>query len=227
MAIRAGVLLSGCGVFDGSEIHEAVSILIALDRKKAEIICIAPNMPQAEVISHRKKAPEPAARNVLEESARIARGKIRDLAEVRAGDLDALFFPGGFGAAKNLSDFAKSGANCKVHPDVTRLMRDVHAAKKPIGLACIAPVLAAKVFGTAGIKTRLTVGTDPGVAGAINSMGGEHCNTGPTDVCIDEANRIVTTPCYMNDVGPWTVFQGAEKMVDVVLKMTGMPIQTS
>lgn len=229
MAIRAGVLLSGCGVFDGSEIHEAVSILIALDRKKADIVCIAPNIPQTEVISHLRKAPEPApaSRNVLEESARIARGKIRDLAQVRAGDLDALFFPGGFGAAKNLSDFAKSGANCKVYADVTRLMREVHAAKKPIGLACIAPVLAAKVFSTAGIKTRLTVGTDPAAANAINAMGAEHCNTGPTDVCIDEANRIVTTPCYMNDVGPWTVYQGAEKMVDVVLKMTGMPIQTS
>lgn len=221
MSIKVGVLLSGCGVMDGSEIHEAVSILIALDQGKAEIICMAPNIPQAQTINHLTRQPAGVARNVLEESARIARGKIRDLAGVRADELDALILPGGFGAAKNLSDFAFKGAEMQVHPEVKRLLIELHAARKPIGLACIAPVIAARVFADLGLKPQLTIGTDSSTASAINKMGAQHQNTGPVDICIDPANRLVTTPCYMNDVGPWTVYQGAEKMVAEVLRMTG------
>jgi enhancing lycopene biosynthesis protein 2 len=217
-APKVGVVLSGCGVFDGSEIHEAVACLIALDRRGAQIVCLAPNIPQAGVINHATKSPEPAQRrNVFEESARIARGKIRDVASVNAGELDALVFPGGFGAAKSLSDFASKGAACTVNADVARLVTDMHSAKKPIGLACIAPVLAAKILGRH--QPQLTIGTDRGTADAINSMGGRHVNTDPIGVVVDETNRLVTTPCYMNDVGPWTVFQGVEKMVEQVLKL--------
>jgi enhancing lycopene biosynthesis protein 2 len=143
MAIKVGVVLSGCGVFDGSEIHEAVSILVALDKRGAQIICMAPNVP-LQTINHLAGKPvEGQQRNVLEESARIARGKVRDIATVQAGEVDALVFPGGFGAAKNLSDFASAGAKTRVNADVARLLREVHASGKPIGLACIAPVLAA------------------------------------------------------------------------------------
>jgi enhancing lycopene biosynthesis protein 2 len=220
MAIKVGVLLSGSGVMDGSEITEAVSVLVALDRRGANIICIAPNIPQAHVVNHLTRKPEPQQRrSVLEESARIARGNIRDLATVKAAELDALVIPGGFGAAKNLCNFASKGADATVNEQVRALLVEMHKAKKPIGLACIAPVLAARVFGEMGLKPILSIGTDPGTAAAINQMGGQHQNTGPTDICIDEANRIVTTPCYMNDVGPWTVYQGADKMVEAVLKM--------
>jgi enhancing lycopene biosynthesis protein 2 len=221
MAINVGVVLSGCGVIDGSEIHEAVSILIALDRRGANIICMAPNIPQAETISHLTRKPMQTARNVLEEAARIARGKIRDLASVKAEELGALVFPGGFGAAKNLCNFAFKGAGVTVNDQVKRLMIDIHRAKKPIGLACIAPVLAAKVFGEIGAKPQVTIGTDKGTADAITSMGAQHHNTGPTDIYVDEANKLVTTPCYMNDVGPWTVYQGADKMVEAVLRLAG------
>ena len=221
MSARVGVLLSGCGVFDGSEIHEAVSIVIALDRRGATIVYTAPNATQ-EVVNHVKHQPEKSQkRNVLEESARIARGNIRDLATVRADELDALIFPGGFGAAKSLSDFASKQHQSSVHPEVERILKDMHAARKPIGLACISPVLAASVFGKMNLKPKLTIGTDPATADAINKMGGEHCNAGPADICVDEENRLVTTPCYMNDVGPWIVYQGAEKMVEEVLRMTG------
>ena len=215
---KVAVILSGCGVFDGSEIHEAVACLIALDRRGVQVICAAPNMPQAGVTNHATK--EPAAgqtRNVLEESARIARGKIRDVATLQASELDAVVFPGGFGAAKNLSDFASKGAACTVNPHIQRLVTDMHAAKKPIGLACIAPVLGARILGQHA--PQLTIGTDKGTADAINSMGGKHVNADPTGVVVDEQNRLVTTPCYMNDVGPWTVFQGVEKMVEQVLKL--------
>lgn len=221
MPARVGVLLSGCGVMDGSEIHEAVSILIALDKRGASIICMAPNMPQADVINHLTRKPAGQTRNVLEESARIARGKIRDLATVKADELDALVLPGGFGAAKNLCDFASRGAEAKVNDQVRRLLIEMHKARKPIGLACIAPVIAAKVFGEMGAKPRVTIGSDPGTAAKIGQMGGVHQNVGPTEVCVDEVNRIVTTPCYMNDVGPWTVYQGADKMVEQVLRLAG------
>jgi enhancing lycopene biosynthesis protein 2 len=217
---RVGVVLSGCGVIDGSEIHEAVSILIALDRRGAQIQCMAPDMPQAETTDHLHSKPMGERRNVLVESARIARGRIKDLATVRADEVDALVFPGGFGAAKNLSTFAREGANCSVNEQVARIVREVHHAGKPIGLACIAPVIAARLFGATGIKPAVTIGTDPATAKAIEQMGARHVNTEPTAIHVDEANRLVTTPCYMNDVGPWTVYQGADAMVEAVLRLT-------
>jgi enhancing lycopene biosynthesis protein 2 len=221
MSSRVGVVLSGCGVFDGSEITEAVAILIALDRRKAKIICMAPNIAQSETINHTTKKPDSQNRRVLEESARIARGNIRDIAGVRAEELDAMIFPGGYGAAKNLSTFATDGPACKVNEHVERLLREMVKAKKPVGLACIAPVLAARVLGTAGLKPKLTIGTDKATADAIRAMKAEHQSTGETDIYVDEHNHLVTTPCYMNNVGPWIVYQGADKMVEQVLRMAG------
>ena len=219
---RIGVILSGCGVFDGSEIHEAVSILISLDRRGAKTTCMAPGIPQAGTTNHLTKQPEPQPRRVLDEAARIARGAIRDMATVKADELDALVFPGGFGAVKNLCTFANDGPNCKVNNQVERLLLEMHAARKPIGLACIAPVLAARVFGSKNLRPVLTIGTDRGTADAIVAMNAEHQNTGQTDVCIDEANRLVTTPCYMNNVGPWVVYQGADKMGEEVMRLAGV-----
>ena len=219
MAARVGVILSGCGYLDGAEITEAVSILIALDRRGAEIICMAPNIAQAGTVNHATGKPETANRQVLAESARIARGKVVDMASVSAAELDALVLPGGFGAAKNLSTFAVNGANCKVNPQVERLLKEMYTAKKPIGLACIAPVIAARILGRQGSIPKLTIGTDKSTADAIESMGGQHVNTEPADVCVDEANLLVTTPCYMNDVGASVVYQGAEKMIEEVLRL--------
>src|SRR5437762_1511129 len=126
MAARVGVILSGSGYLDGTEITEAVSILIALDRRGAQVLCMAPNIPQTDVINHLTKKPANERRSVLEESARIARGNVRDIAKVNADDLDALILPGGFGAAKNLSDFASKGPDCTVTRDVPRLITDIH-----------------------------------------------------------------------------------------------------
>jgi enhancing lycopene biosynthesis protein 2 len=182
---------------------------------------MAPNIPQAETVNHltKKKVHEP--RNVLEEAARIARGKIRDLAQIAASDLDVLILPGGFGAAKNLSTFAVDGADAKVNDDVRRLLVDMHQAKKPIGLACIAPVIAARVFGEMQVSPKVTVGTDPQTAEAIRKMGAEHHEVGPSDIYVDHNNRLVSTPCYMNEVGPWIIFEGAERMVEEVLRLAG------
>ena len=219
MLKNVGVVLSGCGVFDGSEIHEAVAILMALDKLGAKGICIAPNLPQTMVVNHLSRAAEAKTRNILEESARIARGKIRDIATVKETELDALIFPGGFGAVKNLCTYAVDGSKCVVNLHVSRLMMEMHQAKKPIGLACIAPVLAATLFGNHGLRPHITIGTDEGTAHTLQVMGAVHVNTEPADICVDLANKLVTTPCYMTATGPWQVFQGAEKMVEKVLEL--------
>jgi enhancing lycopene biosynthesis protein 2 len=216
---KVGIVLSGCGVYDGAEIHESVITLLALDRAGAKIICMAPDMSQMHVINHVKG--EPAAgetRNVLIESARIARGEIKNMKDVKAADLNALIFPGGFGAAKNLCTFAVDGVDCKVNPEVERLVKEMHGAKKPIGFICIAPAMAAKILGSH--QPKLTIGSDPGTAQSIEKMGGKHVVCKVDEVAIDEVNRIVSTPAYMLGPSIAHVAKGIEKCVEEVLKMT-------
>lgn len=216
---RVGVVLSGCGVFDGAEIHEATLTLLYLDRAGAEIVCMAPDTDQMHVVNHIKGEATGEKRNVLAESSRIARGVIKDLKDVKAADLDALVFPGGFGAAKNLCDFAVKGADCAVNPQVERLIKEMHAAKKPIGFACIAPVIAAKVLGS--FNPELTIGNDKDTAEAIEKMGGKHVGSPVENAVIDRKNKIVTTPAYM--LGPTIskIALGIEKLINEVLKMAG------
>ncbi len=214
---KVGVVLSGCGVFDGAEIHEATLALLFLDKAGAEIICMAPNVDQMHVVNHIKGEATGDKRNVLVESSRIARGAIKDIEDVKAGDLDALIFPGGFGAAKNLCNFAVKGADCAVNPSVERLIKEMHAAKKPIGFACIAPVIAAKVLGSFG--PQLTIGSDKDTAGAIEKLGAKHVECKVDNAVVCQKNKIVTTPAYM--LGPTIsrVALGMEKLVNEVLKL--------
>lgn len=214
---KVAVVLSGCGFLDGSEIHEAVCTLLALDRNGAEFICVAPDKPQASVINHLTKQPESASRNVLAESARIARGNIRKLTEISSDEFDAVILPGGYGAAKNLSNFAEGGENYSVDPDLERFLKEVHAQGKPIGFLCIAPVIAAKLFGDKGVE--LTVGDSKDVAAALNTMGARHKNTKVSDVVVDRKNRVVTTACYMLATRISEVYNGANKVVKEVLKL--------
>ena len=218
---KVGVVLSGCGVFDGAEIHESVITILALDRAGAEILYMAPDVAQMHVINHLKGEPAEAEnRNVLVESARIARGDITDIAQVRADDIDALIFPGGFGAAKNLSDFAVNGPNCSVNPQVARLVGEMHAAGKPIGFMCIAPAMAARIFSQAGVKgVKLTIGTDKDTAEAINSLGCEHLFCDVRDIVVDDANKVVTTPAYMLAGRISEAADGIEKLVAKVLEL--------
>lgn len=191
---RVGVVLSGCGFLDGAEIHESVLTLLALDKAEAEIICFAPDKPQADVINHFTKQPTSEMRNVLTESARIARGDIQPLSQADAIQLDALIVPGGFGAAKNLSNFAEAGANCDVDGDLTRLVQAMHLAKKPMGFICIAPALLPKML---NLPIRLTIGNDADTAELVEEMGGEHVVCPVDDIVLDVDNLIVTTPAYM------------------------------
>lgn len=220
---KVGVILSGCGVFDGAEIHEAVCALLALDERGAEVVCLAPNKPSADVVNHLAKKPEAGVRNVLEESARIARGEIADLASVKGTDFDAIILPGGFGAAKNLSTFATKGEACDVDREVARVLGEAQTAGRPIGLACIAPVIAAKLFGKS-LHPTLTIGHDAGTAAKINAMGAKHEAHHAADICVDAKNRIVTTPCYMEAQRIKDVYQGMNKLVAKVLELVGEPV---
>ena len=191
---KVAVILSGCGVYDGSEIYESVITLLRLDQRGAQVQCFAPNVPQLHVINHLTGEEMPESRNVLTESARLARGQIKDLREARAEDFDALIMPGGFGAAKNLSTFATEGAAAKVLPEVLALAQAFAQAGKPVGLMCIAPVLAAKIFG-AGVVC--TIGSDHDTAAALTQMGAEHHECEVSDIIEDSQRKLVTTPAYM------------------------------
>ncbi len=216
---KVGVLLSGCGVFDGSEIHESVLTLLALDDSGAEVVCCAPNI-DCDVIDHRTKASE-GERNVLTESARIARGDIVDLSDVSAADLDAIILPGGFGAAKNLSNFATAGGNCEVNGEVDRVLSAMLKAGKPIGVMCIAPGTMAKVAQHNGVQATLTIGNDADTAAAIEQTGCKHQAAAVDEIVVDAANKIVSTPAYMLATGPAEANQGIRKLVKKVLEMAG------
>jgi enhancing lycopene biosynthesis protein 2 len=217
---KVGVILSGCGVYDGSEIHEAVLILLALDRAGVEAVCMAPDIEQMHVVNHLTGNVESGQkRNVLVESARIARGKIRDIRTVKAAELDALIFPGGFGAAKNLCNFAVKGTDCTVDPEVARLVREIVAAKKPLAAVCIAPALISKVLGDDSIAHKLTIGTDEETAQALEKMGSRHVSCPVREFVIDKENKLVSTPAYMLAGRISEAAEGIEKTVKALLEM--------
>jgi enhancing lycopene biosynthesis protein 2 len=209
------VVLSGNGVFDGAEIHEATLTLYAIAKKGAAYEVFAPDIPQHHVINHITGEEMDETRNVLVESARIARGKIKALSEFSGKDFDALIFPGGFGAAKNLSSFAFDGVICQVNPDVEKVIKEMISLGKPIGALCIAPVILAKILG----DVELTIGQDAGTAEAIEKMGATHVKTSHGEVVIDEKYKIVTTPCYMLDATIDQIGEGAANVVDALLKL--------
>lgn len=215
--MTVGIILSGCGVFDGSEIHEAVATLIALDRRGVPYQCLAPNRP-FEVIDHMTSKPTGEQRNTLTEAARIARGEVLDLADVRGSDFDALILPGGFGAAKNLCSFAADGPDCTVDPDVERVLTEAHAASRPIGFICIAPAVGARVFGAA-LHPSLTIGRDTSTAEALEAMGATHTPADPDDIITDEANLFVSTPAYMSATRIGQVATGIDKLVGRVMEL--------
>jgi len=214
---KIGVVLSGCGVRDGSEIHEAVCTLLAIDRAGCEAVCMAPSADFA-VTDHLAMQETGERRNILVESARIARGNIRDIKDVTAGDLDAVVLPGGFGAAKNLCDFAMKGAAASVDPGVARLLKEMARAGKPIGAICIAPALIAAALGREFSPT-LTIGNDAGTAAEINKTGAIHQECPVTGFVVDPKNKLVSTPAYMLATRISEVQDGIEKCVKEVIRL--------
>ena len=214
---KVAVILSGCGVYDGAEIHESVITLLRLDQRGAHAQCFAPNVAQMHVINHLTGEQMPESRNVLVESARIARGEVKDIREANVEDFDALIVPGGFGAAKNLSDFAAKGAECTVQPDVLALAEAFAEASKPVGLMCISPAMAAKIYGPGVI---CTIGNDADTATVVNKMGATHQECDVSDIVEDKARKLVSTPAYMLAQSISEAASGINKMVDRVLELT-------
>ncbi len=210
---KIAVILSGCGHQDGAEIHEATLTLWAIHKNGADYQCFAPNIMQHHVLNHITGQEMDEQRNVLIESARIARGKVEDLARFDAAAVDALVIPGGVGAAKNLCTYAFDGPQCTVNKDVEQAVRAMHKAGKPIGALCIAPVLLARILG----DVTLTIGQDENTAAQVREMGATHAPTGIGEVAVDQENKIVSTPCYMLDSRVDQIAAGADALMQALL----------
>jgi enhancing lycopene biosynthesis protein 2 len=220
MKKKIGVVFSGCGVYDGAEIHESVLILLAIDRAGAEAVCMAPNVDQMHVVNH-LTGDEVAGekRNVLVEAARIARGDIKDISEVKADDIDALIFPGGFGAAKNLSTMAVTGENAEVNLEVSRLVKEFQNKQKPQAAVCIAPAMYAKIFEKESASPTLTIGNDKNWSEKIEILGSKHQDCEVQNIVIDKENKIITSPAYMLGKSISEVAEGIEKTVRELVAM--------
>jgi enhancing lycopene biosynthesis protein 2 len=211
---KIAVILAGCGVYDGAEIQEAVLTLLAIDNAGATYSCFAPDILQHHVVNHVTGEEMAEKRNVLTESARIARGDIRDLSLFESGEFDGMVFPGGFGAAKNLCNWAFAGDDCIVNPQVERAVRQMYETGKPVGAMCIAPVILAALFH----GKRLTTGRDPASAGFIEHTGNEPVMTGHGEVVCDESGKLFSTPCYMLEASISQIAEGTRNLVQAMLK---------
>ena len=212
---KFAVILAGCGVYDGAEIHEAVLTLLAIDQLGGSYDIFASDVAQSHVINHLSGEAMAEQRNVLVESARIARGRISNLSDFDCLQYDALVFPGGFGVAKNLCSFAFQGADCTVNPLVEKAIKDMHKASKPIGAMCISPVMIAKVLQ----KAIVTIGNDEGTMSAISEMGASPKIAAVHEVVVDKTNKIVTTPCYMLDVTIKQIANGAHNLISEIYRL--------
>jgi len=215
--MKFAVVLSGCGVYDGAEIHEAVMTLLAITKNGGSYQVFAPNVSQHHVVNHLTGDVMKESRNVLVEAARIARGKIKALIEYNPADFDAIVFPGGFGVAKNLCSYAFDGTDMKIDRVVEKAIRDTHSAGKPIGALCISPVLITKVLG----KVEVTIGSEKGTAADISAMGGKHVVTGNGEIVTDRKNLIVTSPCYMLDASITDIEKGADLTIRALMNLAG------
>ncbi|XP_029348901.1 glutamine amidotransferase-like class 1 domain-containing protein 3A, mitochondrial [Echeneis naucrates] len=223
MEKRVAVVLAGCGVYDGSEIHEASAVLVHLSRGGAKVNMFAPNIDQMHVVNHLKGEPSDEKRNVLVESARLARGNIQDLSKLSVTEHDAVIFPGGFGAAKNLCTWAVQGKDCSVNAQVKAALQAFHGEGKPIGLCCISPVLAAKVFPgcevTVGMEKDEKYPDTTDTAAAINQLGCKHVSKSVSESHVDQKNKLVTTSAFMCNAPIHEIFDGIGAMVRDVLKL--------
>ena len=216
---KFAVVLAGCGNFDGSELHETITGLLSIDQLGGEYHCFAPDIEQGKTVNAYKKSiiavkGEINNRNVLTESARIARGNIKPLTELKVSDYDAIIFPGGQGAINNWCDYALKGINCSVNSGVVRVLKQAHEQQKWIGAMCIAPVIVAIVLGANSVH--VTIGDDSKVAAEIASTGAIHENRGATEVCIDTQNKVVTTPCYMLATSIKEIYQGNYALIKAI-----------
>ncbi|OTA19310.1 isoprenoid biosynthesis protein with amidotransferase-like domain [Xenorhabdus beddingii] len=210
------VILSGCGVYDGSEIHESVLTMLSLSRLGAKVSFFSPDEVQHHVINHLNGEEQQESRHIMEESARITRGNMQPLSKVDINELDALIIPGGFGAAKNLCNFAYKGSDCEINKELLTIVQSMHQQGKPMGFICIAPVMVAKILGK---PIKVTIGNDPETAAQIEKMGGIHVDCPVDDIVVDFKNKIVTTPAYMLAESLSQAEKGIDKLVKKIWEM--------
>lgn len=209
-----GIVLSGCGVNDGTEIHEAVLTMLCLDQKNAEISFFAPDKNQTDVIDHATGIKITDSRNIKSEAARISRGKIQDIKEADPSQFDALIIPGGAGSMKNLSDLNYNPKSPVLDEDIKKLILKTNELRKPIGAICISPILIAMALGD--LNPHLTIGNDRNFAKIIEDLGGIHVERKATEICFDEKNIIISTPAYMLANGPSEVYEGVLALVNKI-----------
>ena len=210
---KIGLVLSGSGVYDGSEIHEATLCYYFCDKLGVAVEFFAPDIIQTETVNHLDGSILPESRNCLVEAARIARGNIKAITVDHVNHCDGLIFVGGFGAAKNLSDFAKKGEQCSVQDNISAVIRSFHSQKKPQGFMCIAPVLAASVIP----NVTVTLGIDQPMADKIEAMGANSRQALESDVVYDHDHLIYSTPAYMIDTSISAIAIGIEKLSQTVV----------
>ena len=214
---KVAVILSGCGFLDGAEITEAISTLVAIGQHGADYSCFAPDKDAAET-NHLTQQATGQNRNVLQEAARIARGEIQPLEALKAQDFDALAFPGGYGAALHLCDFAQKGSGGQIDPQVLRIVKEFHEARKPIAAICIAPAIMALAFGEKGVN--VTIGEDQGTASEVEKTGAKHTNCAVEKFVVDASNKVITTPAYMYGTAkPHQIFEGVSGAIAELMKM--------
>lgn len=213
---KFALILSGCGVYDGAEINEVVLTRLALEQNQVDYQCFAPDHEQSEVINHLTGETEPQTRNQLVEAARICRGEVLPLSDLDVDEFNALIVPGGFGVAKNLSDFAFVGESYRVQSDVLTIFKAFKAADKPVGYMCIAPALLPLVYGEG---VRLTLGEDSDAANLATRRGGEHVSCKVDEIVIDKAHKVVSTPAYMLAKNLLEAQSGINKLVKAVIDL--------
>ncbi|WP_432458974.1 isoprenoid biosynthesis glyoxalase ElbB [Agarivorans sp. QJM3NY_25] len=214
---KVAVILSGCGVFDGAELGESILTLLHITKAGASYQCFAPDVMQRHTINHLTGEEQQQTRNVLLESARVARGDVKAVTELVAEDFDALIIPGGFGAAKNLSDFAVNGAEASVQGDVLKACKAFAEANKPAAYMCIAPVMIPLVYGPGA---QFTIGNDTDTIAVISALGGEHIECAVADIVVDHSRKLVSTPAYMLAQNLVEAELGIAKLVNQVLAMS-------
>lgn len=226
--MKIGVLLHGSGVYDGTEIQEAVLSLLAIRELGHEYICLAPDIQQHHVINHTNGEEMSERRNVLVESARIARGEIEALTLSHVDKIDALVLPGGFGTAKNFTKWAFSGPDGEIDPLVRDFLRSVIKQAKPIAALCMSPTTVAKALQDTGVKSTLSVGSNEAaspydidaISGGMEVAGARVEMKTVEEVSVDVENKIVCAPCYMMEADILqirsNIYQAVKKMIDLI-----------
>jgi enhancing lycopene biosynthesis protein 2 len=218
---KFAVILCGAGNLDGSEIHEATLALLAIDELNCQYQCFASDTAQGRVMNFVTGQPEVnESRNQLKEAARIARGKIKPLTDLKVQDFDALILPGGFGVAFSLCNFAEKGHQAQIQPEISEIIQVFHAAKKTIGAICISPALIALALKDKTQNLTLTLGNEEDASGKeIEKLNCKVIPCKPDEYIIDQENLIVSTPAYMNATRISEVKNGIEKLVKAVLEL--------